>query len=388
MQAHSGWLLDYQGRTYPIQPQGLRIGRGMGNEIVLTDDQASRRHAIVWNAQGIVYVRDEGSTNGTFVNGKRIAAATPLRAGDRIQIGRTMLSVRQTEGALAPQRVQAVPANETTNTTAVLLGVFAVAIIVLIFAGIAFAVVLAPQSTTVTPVARLVPTQTVALAAPVTVPTATGPSSTDVIGRARMAAVWIVVPEDNSDKAWIGSGSVINARGLILTNYHVVRNVNTNKPYNAKDLIGIFVQSSTDKPPDRAFIAQIAVMDSTLDLAILKLTSTGDGKPLPANLGLTVVPLGDSETVKDDQDIRVIGFQRGSGMSWKDATVTTLKGTVSGFVENHAWIKTDAQIDHGISGGLAINAVGELIGVPTAGAGKIGYIRPINLAKPLIAKAK
>ena len=387
MQINSGWLLDYQGRTYPIPPQGLRIGRGMENEIALTDDQASRRHAQLWNAQGIVYIRDEGSTNGTLVNGKRIAAATPLRAGDRIQIGRTTMTVRQPEGALAPQGVQAVPSQETTNTTAVLLGVFAVAIVVLIFAGIAFAVVLAPQSTA-TSVAKLIPTQTVALSAPASVPTATGPTSLDVIGRARMAAVWIVVPEDNSDNAWIGSGSIIDARGLILTNYHVVRNVDTNKPYNAKDLIGVFVQSSTDKPPDRAFFAQIVVMDGNLDLAILKLTSTGDGKPLPANLGLTVVPLGDSETVKDDQDIRAIGFQQGSGMSWKDATVTTLKGTVSGFVENHAWIKTDAQIDHGISGGLAINAAGELIGIPTAGAGKIGYIRPINLAKPLIAQAK
>jgi S1-C subfamily serine protease len=58
------------------------------------------------------------------------------------------------------------------------------------------------------------------------------------------------------------------------------------------------------------------------------------------------------------------------------------------------WIKTDAEINPGNSGGMAINERGELIGVPTIVVsgrevtGKIGVIRPINLAYPLIDRVR
>jgi hypothetical protein len=86
-------LKDIHGQVYPIPEQGMRIGRAAGNDLVLADEEASRYHATVWVHGGQAYIRDENSTNGTWVNERRISAPTPLRPGDRIRVGQTVLEV-------------------------------------------------------------------------------------------------------------------------------------------------------------------------------------------------------------------------------------------------------------------------------------------------------
>ena len=79
-------------RALPLGAETL-IGRGGGNHVLLQDDLASRRHAVI-RRQGEGYtIEDLGSRNGTFVNGARIAAPTALRPGDTITIGSTQLVV-------------------------------------------------------------------------------------------------------------------------------------------------------------------------------------------------------------------------------------------------------------------------------------------------------
>lgn len=76
------------GQNYGLGQQ-TRLGRNPDNEIVLSDPQASRHHAMI-QRQGQKYIiNDLGSGNGVFVNGKRISEATPLTAGDVIAIGNT-----------------------------------------------------------------------------------------------------------------------------------------------------------------------------------------------------------------------------------------------------------------------------------------------------------
>jgi hypothetical protein len=70
----------------------LRIGRSEESEIVLLDPGVSRTHAIVEIAGGKAFVRDLGSTNGTFLNGRRIEAEA-LRDGDELRFGNTRLRV-------------------------------------------------------------------------------------------------------------------------------------------------------------------------------------------------------------------------------------------------------------------------------------------------------
>jgi|GEM_PF-2670370 len=91
-------LRDVHGREYPISGP-TRIGREATNAIVLDEAQASRLHATVWEEQGVLYLRDENSRNGTFVSGTRVQAVPlKLNPGDQIRIGTTVLVVAQARG--------------------------------------------------------------------------------------------------------------------------------------------------------------------------------------------------------------------------------------------------------------------------------------------------
>jgi len=75
-------------------PQGDRttIGRSPDNDIFLDDVTVSRKHAVVLQSGGELQIEDLGSLNGTFVNRRRIDAATRLESGDEVQIGKYRLS--------------------------------------------------------------------------------------------------------------------------------------------------------------------------------------------------------------------------------------------------------------------------------------------------------
>jgi hypothetical protein len=68
---------------------GLGIGRADGNEIRIEDSFASGRHARVFEYDGLAYVEDMRSTNGTYLNGHRVEGQEALNADDRIRIGDT-----------------------------------------------------------------------------------------------------------------------------------------------------------------------------------------------------------------------------------------------------------------------------------------------------------
>ena len=91
-----------EGTLLPLRSgQVLRIGRMEGLDLVLPEDLVSRRHAeIAVTDEGIV-LRDLGSTNGTFVNGRRIREVA-LKEGDRVLVGATILSVVPQEEMLLP----------------------------------------------------------------------------------------------------------------------------------------------------------------------------------------------------------------------------------------------------------------------------------------------
>jgi pSer/pThr/pTyr-binding forkhead associated (FHA) protein len=66
------------------------VGRSSRSSIVLkSDDYASGQHAQLTRHGGLLYVEDLGSTNGTFVNGRKAVGATPMRDGDTVRIGST-----------------------------------------------------------------------------------------------------------------------------------------------------------------------------------------------------------------------------------------------------------------------------------------------------------
>ncbi|HEY5171713.1 MAG TPA: FHA domain-containing protein [Acidimicrobiia bacterium] len=84
-----------RGRSYPIEGDAT-IGRGGGCAVPLTFDTfVSQVHARAFDRDGILWVEDAGSTNGTLVNDKRISEPAKLRKGDRVQVGETVLEAQR-----------------------------------------------------------------------------------------------------------------------------------------------------------------------------------------------------------------------------------------------------------------------------------------------------
>jgi serine protease Do len=257
---------------------------------------------------------------------------------------------------------------------------------------------------------------------PVTLPTEiTGP--TETIGSPSVGnetsdlakatvQIFAMVPSGGWwEPVWSGSGSIISSDGLILTNAHVVDN-----RYDEYTDLGVAMTDRTDQPPELKYLAEIVNVDYALDLSVIQITSDMDGNQV--TLDLPYISLGDSDRIEIGEDLRILGFPGIGG-----DTITFTEGSVSGFtqergIEGRAWIKTDATIAGGNSGGMAANAEGALIGVPTrassggdqivdcrpvADTNRDGYVdqndtcvpiggfinglRPINLAKPLIEAA-
>ena len=86
---------DMKGTEFPVGSE-MTVGRAGGCAILLSADTfVSQMHARLFRRDGSLFVEDLGSTNGTFLNGKKVSAPVSVRKGDKIQFGRTTLEVRK-----------------------------------------------------------------------------------------------------------------------------------------------------------------------------------------------------------------------------------------------------------------------------------------------------
>lgn len=190
-----------------------------------------------------------------------------------------------------------------------------------------------------------------------------------------------------------GSGSILTPDGAILTNHHVIFDKKKGKLF---DFVAVGMLKAYDQSPELTCVAvpSRSLIDKDLDLAVVKCERDLQGRPYRAS-GWPTIPVGTSEDVVPGvTELFVIGYPGVGG-----PTIHVTRGTVSGFLGKDGgggrfWIKTDAAIAHGNSGGTAIDDDGNLVGIPTAVfpgqadiGEKIGLIRPVELAKPLIARA-
>ena len=90
------------GTEFSIDHPVFRIGRGSANDLVLEDSQASRQHAEVFRQGEQYFIRDLGSTNGTFVDGERVTGPRLLQPGDQIQVGETILGYQFSPAVAEP----------------------------------------------------------------------------------------------------------------------------------------------------------------------------------------------------------------------------------------------------------------------------------------------
>ena len=100
-------------QIYELTKEVTTLGRDITNDIVINDREASRHHLRLVRSGGNVTIEDLGSTNGTFVNGKRVSGVTPLQNGDMVGLGETVTlgfeAHRAQSGQPAPSQSASVP---------------------------------------------------------------------------------------------------------------------------------------------------------------------------------------------------------------------------------------------------------------------------------------
>lgn len=199
------------------------------------------------------------------------------------------------------------------------------------------------------------------------------PRSDDELQQAFLATVEII------GQAGRGSGCLVSEDGFLLTNWHVVRG------YDGKPSEDVYIAAglSQQSPPQELFKAEVVDFDEETDLALLQIKSGLYGQPLPDDYTFPYFTLGDAQQVRIGQPLSFIGYPSGGG-SGSRVSVSLTRGIVSGFEKGSEdfLIKTDAVITPGNSGGAAINAYYELIGLPTFTIGEknspMGFIRPVS----------
>ncbi len=209
------------------------------------------------------------------------------------------------------------------------------------------------------------------------------------VQKAVKASVFIVMLDEKGDMLGSGSGSILTSDGMILSNFHVVGDLQTKKLNNSKGLIAIGVLDDPTEPPVVNYLAQVVQVDPDLDLSVSCIISDLKNRPLK-NVTFPAVPIGDADQLFLGDNITVIGFPGiGFGESGDTPSLTFSKGSVAGFESKDKvkiWIKTDAATGPGDSGAMVVNDDGEIIGVHTQGwsdaksAARLSAERPINRA--------
>lgn len=170
----------------------------------------------------------------------------------------------------------------------------------------------------------------------------------------------------------LGSGVILTAQGLVVSNYHVVG--------QATDIRVVL----SDR---REFGAQVVLADESADLAILQLQGAG---------ALPFLPLRNSDTVEVGELALAIGNPFGVGQTVSSGIISGLarSGVMPGSNGRGYFIQTDAAINPGNSGGALIDVNGALIGVNTSiltrsgGSNGIGFAIPANLVAEFMRQAQ
>ena len=169
----------------------------------------------------------------------------------------------------------------------------------------------------------------------------------------------------------LGSGVVIDASGLVVTNNHVI---------DGADQVKV---SLADK---REFEAEIVLKDSRSDLAVLRIKAQNERFP--------VLEFADSDALEVGDVVLAIGNPFAVGQTVTHGIVSAVARTQVGITDYQFFIQTDAAINPGTSGGALVDLGGRIVGINTAifsrsgGSQGIGFAIPANMVKVVVASAK
>jgi Do/DeqQ family serine protease len=169
----------------------------------------------------------------------------------------------------------------------------------------------------------------------------------------------------------LGSGVMVDAAGLVVTNNHVIEGADQVKV------------SLSDK---REFEAEIVLKDSRTDLAVLHLKDAHEKFP--------TLDFANSDELMVGDVVLAIGNPFGVGQTVTHGIISALARTQVGITDYQFFIQTDAAINPGNSGGALVDMTGRLAGINTAifsrsgGSQGIGFAIPANMVRVVVASAK
>ena len=371
-----------QQRIFPVGTQ-VRVGRDPAFELVSVNPLVSRQcHGLITSDQGGATYVDQ-SRRGTFLDGTqlngplRITESVVLRLGDPAtgeelgitppltsaeiarNHGRRILGGRMRRGALAGVAVAAAAGLATFGFFTLRSGSMA------------------------------------------------GGPSASVLRHAESATVRLLMGSP-AEATTGGSGTLISPTGLILTNTHVARPdtpglavayvTPTTQPETDPPYLTVEMTTGPSSPAVARYRARPVAVDGYLDLSVVQIYATIDGKPVnPGSLHLPYLTVGNVRGLQLDQPVTVLGFPSVADSE----SITVTSGVLSTFVpdpmghvaDRRFELETTARVAHGNSGGAAIDSAGHLIGVPSAvipgeGSDTSWRLRSVAEARTLIAAAR
>lgn len=174
------------------------------------------------------------------------------------------------------------------------------------------------------------------------------------------------IPRERVESS-LGSGVILGADGLIVTNAHVIKD---------SDEITVVLADR------REFAAKLVTVDEQVDLAVLHID--------PGKEKLPVLDIHDSDNVEVGDLVLAIGNPFGVGQTVTSGIVSAVARTAVGISDYNFFIQTDAAINPGNSGGALIGMDGRLVGINTAiysrsgGSIGIGFAIPANLVRTVV----
>jgi len=178
------------------------------------------------------------------------------------------------------------------------------------------------------------------------------------------------MPREQVERS-LGSGVIVEASGLVVTNYHVIEDASEVKV------------ALSDK---REFDADIVLKDQRSDLAVLRVKGAKERFP--------TLEFADSDALEVGDVVLAIGDPFGVGQTVTHGIVSAVARTQVGVSDYQFFIQTDAAINPGNSGGALVDINGRLVGINSAiysrsgGSQGIGFAIPANMVRVVVASAE
>lgn len=321
------------------------IGRSRRSNLRIDDESVSGSHAHLEKRGESFWICDDGSTNGTFLNGRRVGEAQ-LSEGDTVRFGDVAFVFDGIEFVPASQRPSMKSEREldtfslgrkaglTPTKTSIVAVIVAVSIVAVLF-------VLRSNRDNTLDLAR--------------------------------ATVLVMVLDGNDELCGFGSGFLVRDSQTVATNHHVIASVIQSVPdeLDCKN-VAIGISDESGLRVDRLLSAQVLKSDAKTDIALLRLLDLGDKELRPIPIASGEPRLGDA--------IRIFGYPGIGGVS-----LTVTDGFLGGVAESEAvpLYKTAAQIAGGNSGGPVVDENGRVIGIAAAAYADAEEVEQIGLIVPV-----